>query len=299
VAVDDTNVTGQSRSHLHWDHLTVAQCGGDDAQLFSTTTSNQAAVAEIDFSSFNRSLNGNGLSIRDSTDMHIHFSKFQLNSGYGTKWMNSVVWLWDSDVSGNSGGQLYMGVDADSALSVSLTGGFNLIGNGFTGTALGSGPCSGHLCENTNSNIVINGYNGTTCNVLDNGYAFMNTINLPLGTDPNQIDGIRVMDSGSNQFIANKFISGASGNTFKYGLHIGNVAAGCTSEPTDLAQVNQYQSTFGTAPYLLAPSTDNECPIIGASPGCQQVTFGQQCVTGGAAGNTCATPTVNTWPVHV
>jgi hypothetical protein len=297
------DTSGGARDHMFIQASSFVECGSHDATITSTTTANQAQGGRLDRVAFNRSLNGDGLVIRNTTDFHINHSFFEQNSGNGLTTTNSVVWLIDSDSSNNNAAQVLANVDSDSSLAAFLHGGLFLFGNGFTaiasvGVCASGGSGSGSLpCENTQSNVVINGYNGTSCNILGNAFLMGNTFNTEASVTGNQIDGVRIIDSGSNMLLANKYISGTSTNLFKYGTHIGNVNAGCTAEPADTIIGPQYFNTYSVGPYLLANSTNQVTSTIGqfASSARKVIvgTLGGSCPTAGSIGATCTSAQIN------
>ncbi len=279
-----TTNTAVQTNHDHLQDSTFEQCGGDDAQILSTGTANQSQGFRVDHSSFNRSLGGSGLAIKNSTDVHVNRSAFELSSGSGLDNLNSTTWVVDSDFANNAGAQLYYHVNGDTALAAFLQGGLYLSGNGFTASGVTLG-------ENLGSNLVINGYNGTNCNKAGQAYIIGNSFNTQTTVTGNTIDGVRIYDSGSNTIIGNKFISGAGSNTFKYGLSIGNVNGGCTSEPSDVVVANGFFNTFGTGTLQQASSTDATLSTVGVFPGSQRARFlgalGGSCPTAGSIGAVC------------
>jgi hypothetical protein len=287
----DTSATGSgSRGRIHFDFLTVENCGLDNIDITSTLANNQALAFRMSNSSTNRSLGGYGLVISHSTDAHIFASQFELNSACGLESLDSVTFASFSDFSTNARCQILATVDGDTALAAFLSGGLSLVQNGITTTGLGSG-----LTENTYSSVIINGYNGSSCNVLTNTYVAFNTFAVQGGLQDNAISALRLMDTGSTTIIGNKIESSSSGsNRYKYGIDIGNVGSGCTQEFSDIVESNGYFANFGTGPYNYATSTDSECNGIGTAPGCTKARV-TSCITAASANAACSTTV--TWGV--
>jgi hypothetical protein len=289
IAFDNTAGAPNNRGRFRAFHISVENCGSDGLQVLSDVAGNNQGIgAHVFDSAFSRN-HGHGVSVTRSTDTSIYHSAFELNDGSGVRSIDSTGTISFSDLSTNNGAQFYASFDATASSFIFMQGGWSLISNGITTTAVGSG-----LDPLLNSSVIINGYNGTSCGMGGMSTITLNTISVQSGVQTDTIDAIRLIDTNTVRVTGNNIISGAGGTyKFKYGIddtHSGSCASVFASTYSGNSLVNAFSSGY----YNLNTAANAFGNIFGTTSQEQRTRTSSTCATAASVGAVCTS--VVTWP---
>jgi hypothetical protein len=232
----DTSVsTTNSRGRIILADMTIGNFSGDNIQVTSTGGNDQAEHFEIDYVSSNRAIGGNCITVTNTNDVYIHRFFGEVCGGWGLKVVNSAVNIEGSDLSmDNSGGIMVTGI-------LGSPGSVKVIN-----TAIASPSCVS-CTETGNAAILVNGWDGSHCNVAK---AQIINANIAAGTgmEGSTLDAIYISDSFGN-LVQGEYIAGAG---FKRGYY--HVAPNCSaSESADTLVAPQFSGSFSTAAFGTLP----------------------------------------------
>ncbi len=230
-----------SRGRLLLSDVSIGNFSGDNIQITSSPSTNQAIHAELDYVATSRA-GGNGITVTDTTDVKIHRLFSELNSGYGLQITSSAVWVDTSDLSTNNTGGIYVAGNPAQTAGLSIA---------HTSVASPSCTVSGKTActsASVNGGVVVQGYD-LSSNTCENASLTMidTAFSVTGGTASNFWDMIHIENSGGNVIQSSKFLGPAVAPMARYGYFHANTKSACgTLFPDVIGTGDEFVGSFGT-----------------------------------------------------